>query len=450
MSVVAELALLLSRSTRSRLLPNKSIGLNIVAIAAGVAFVAFALAIYDGYRSNVERIIFSLTPHVMVRPGLRLAPDAEDAQDESATCLKVCRAPFAVHLPQGEKRTTAAALDDRKVEAITRWLAANAPAGTSASRVLFEEAKLEIHSTTFASEGVRVMRLLGVERLYGEEPAPRIDLTFSDAAVAERFRRAAGILISDTLADEIARADGTPVVPGRSTIRIGPPGKLHEVQVAGIHHLGIHSISRNLIIAPYRLAAELLGEEGKLVPTYVGVTLADANGARDLGDRLRRGLRAEELAAVPWQSVSDLFDQLELYRRIIFVALSLAILVTAINTFVNINILIMERVEEIGIMRAMGLSPGRLLSVFAAVALIQSIVGATLGYGLGISIGYVLDDYINSLVRDFVPITEAKIVPDPLVYSALLAFVTLLSVGTCLWAARRALKSAIFANLRGA
>src|SRR4051794_22575789 len=103
MVLIAELALLLSGrahpSIWGRLVPNKSIGLNLVAIASGVAFLAFALSIYDGYRSKVEHIIFSLTPHVMVRPGMRLAADEQDARDENSVCIKVCRAPFVVHLP---------------------------------------------------------------------------------------------------------------------------------------------------------------------------------------------------------------------------------------------------------------------------------------------------------------------------------------------------------------
>jgi ABC-type lipoprotein release transport system permease subunit len=474
MSVVIELALLLSRSTgspqlprkllglrvsellnklllgTSRWLPNKSIGLNIVAITSGVAFLAFALAIYDGYRDKVERIIFSLTPHVMVRPGLHLARDDGDSRDEMAICLKVCREPFSVHTPDNAKQTTATRFDDGSVRAITQWAAASAPSGTSVSRVLFEEAKLEVRSKSFSTGGLRPMHLLGLEILYGDSPAPRIDLTFSDPAVGGRFRAGSGILISDALADEIAEANGAAVVPGLSMIRIGPAGDMREVQIAGIHRLGIHAISRNLVIAPYRLAAQLIGSSTAEGPTYVGLNLADPGKARDVGDRLRRALASEELAAVAWQSVTDLFDQLELYRWIISVTLSLSILVTAINTFVNISILIRERAEQIGILRAIGLPPARLLSVFMTMGLFQSIVGTTLGYGLGILIGYLLDDYINSLVRDFIPITDARILPNPLAYASLLAFVSLVSVSTCALAGHRALKSAISQNLRGA
>jgi ABC-type lipoprotein release transport system permease subunit len=476
MSVVVELALLLSRSVKprqlpsrifgfetstllparlaalnfSRFLPNKSIGLNILAITSGVAFLAFSLSIYDGYRGKVERIIFSLTPHVMVRPGAKLARDDADATDEKAACLKVCRAPFSVHTPDSATEGASAEFDARKVQAVAGWLAANAPRGTSASRVLFEEAKLEVRSKVFSTGGLRVMRLLGLESLYGNQPAPRIDLTFSDNAVRDRFQRGQGILISDALADEILKADGTPVVPGQSSIQIGSPDHIRSVQIAGIHRLGIHTISRNLIILPYAMAAEMLGAKAAAGPTYVGLTLANPDGARDVGNELRRGLRSEQLAAVPWQSVTDLFDQLELYRWIIFVTLSLSILVTAINTFVNINILIMERVQQIGIMRAMGLGPSQLLSIFVGVGFFQSVVGATLGYGLGILIGYMLDDYINSLVRDFIPITDAKIVPDAGTYASVLLFVALVSVVACLLAGRRTLHSAISKNLRGA
>jgi lipoprotein-releasing system permease protein len=451
MSVVVELALLLSRAARSRWLLNRSIGLNVIAIASGVAFLGFALSVYDGYRNKVERIIFTLTSHVAVRPGVKPGGDASATDDNSemARCVKACRAPSAVHIPVDAKKRMTSAFDAEKVRAVADWLAANAPPGTGASRVLNEEVKLDIRAGRFVTEAPRAMRVLGVGMLYGDLPSPRIDLTFSDSAVGERFRRGDSILISDVLASEIAQADGAAIVPGRSTIWIGRAGAQREVPVAGIHRIGINAISRNLIIAPYQLAAELIGDDAKEGPTYVGLTLADAGSAREVRNDLSTSIAAEGLRTVAWQTIGDQFKQLELYRWIIIVTLALSIVVTSINTFVNINILIMERIEHIGIMRAMGLSPRRLLTVFLAIGVFQSILGTTLGYSVGVLAGYGLDDYINTLVRDFIPITGATISPNPLAYALILAFVTCVSVVACVLAGRRALTSAIYKNLRG-
>jgi ABC-type lipoprotein release transport system permease subunit len=100
-------------------------------------------------------------------------------------------------------------------------------------------------------------------------------------------------------------------------------------------------------------------------------------------------------------------------------------------------------------MRAMGLTPAQLLAVFTGIGLFQSLVGATIGYSLGIVIGYVLDDHINSLVRDFIPITDARIVADPRTYALILVVVSVVSAVACVLAGRRALKSLISENLRG-
>ena len=454
MPVTVALALMLTRAARSRFLPNKSIGLNILAIAAGVAFLAFAISIYDGYKRKVDRIIFSLTPHVTLRPLPDLGSSGEGTErDERAECVRVCRAPSSVHRPNEVAAVASAVrLDKDKLSAVSRWIASQPAHGVSSSRVLFEEVKLEIRAGKFSSGGARPMRLLGVETLTGSQPSPRVDLTFADDHVRRRFAANEGVLISDTLAGEIAEATGDKVVPGRFKLTIGPIDSAREIAVIGVHRLGIHSIARNLIIAPYVIAEALASSSGLKMegPTYVGLTLADPPQARALVSLARPALRAVDVTAVAWQSLTDLFDQLELYRWIIVVTLSLAILVTAINTFVNINILIMDRAQHIGILRAMGLTPWRLIAVFVVIGLLQAFVGTALGYGLGIVIGYGLDDYINSLVREFVPISEAGIAPDPAVFLSILAFVAVVNVATCLLAGRRALSLDIAENLRGA
>lgn len=452
MQVISYIATMLLRNDKAPWLPNKSISLNVLAIVAGTAFLAFALAVYDGYKAKVERIIFSLTPHVMVRPAIQFNTDNNEAlDDELATCLKVCGAPFAVHISErtrndvGPERFT-----NEHLARITGWLGKPENAGISASRVLFEESELIVQMGDFRTEGPRAMRVLGLERLKGTKPAPRIDLTFSDEDVARRFNDGEGILISDTLASEIERATSQDVVPGKSRIGLSAEdGKsVREYLVAGIHRLGIHSISRNLIIAPYSLAVSLIGANAQIGPSYIGLTLTDPMSAKDLARQLRSEIGGTEIAAVAWQSVSDLFDQLELYRWIIYITLGLSILITAINTFVNVNILIMERAQQIGIIRAMGLPPFALMLSFVLVGFGQALIGTVIGYTLGILAGYLLDDYINSMVRDFIPIADARIAPHPAVFLALLAFVTVVSSVTCLIAGRRTLRNDIIENLR--
>ncbi len=431
-----------------RFLPNKSISLNILAIAAGVAFLTFALAIYDGYRVKVETMIFALNPHVMLRPVPSISKDEETEPDERRRCEKVCRAPFSIYVNLAAAPEDSARFGNSRMDALNAWLKTGAAPGVSVSRVLFEEARLSLAVGNFSTQGERPMRVLGVERMVGERPAPRVDLTFSDAAVAERFYKGAGVLLSDALANEIAKEGGEKIVPGVSRIRIAGNGAVREVMVAGIHSLGILAISQNLIIAPYEIAADMLAEVRGAAPSFIGLDLSDPATARTVATEARRALRRAEISAAPWQSTSSLFDQLELYRWIIIVTLCLAIVVTMINTFVNINILIMERAGHIGIMRAMGLGPVKLMMVFVAIGLLQSLTGTAIGYVTGILTGHLLNDRINSMVREFLPITNTLVTAEARVFAAELAFISIVSVIACLLAARRILSSAIVANLR--
>ena len=320
MSIVLRLAILMSSARAGdgpaaglrRVLPNKSIGLNILAVAAGVAFLTFALAIYDGYRIKVETMIFALNPHVMLRPVASIAKDEETEPDERRRCEKVCRAPFSVYVnPADAAAQDSARFENSRMEAVNAWLKTGATPGVSMSRVLFEEARLSLAVGNFSTQGERPMRVLGVERIVGERPAPRVDLTFSDAAVAERFYKGAGVLLSDALASEIAKEGGEKIVPGVSKIKFAGKGAVREVMVAGIHSLGILAISQNLIIAPYEIAADMLGEVRGTAPSFIGLDLSDPATARTIATEARRTLRRAEISAVAWQSTSNLFDQLE-------------------------------------------------------------------------------------------------------------------------------------------
>lgn len=447
MPITLELALLLFRSHRLFVLPNKSVGLNIVAITAGVTFLAFALAIYDSYRDRVERIIFSLTPQVALKS---IATDEDGsviASGEKARCQTVCRSPFAVYQDNANKDAPKfAALSNTQLSAVDKWLSDNT-SEISISWVLFEELASRIAVTDAYSGRKTRYQLLGIKRKSGSKYAPHVDLTFEGEAVRRQFAVGEGVLISAALSQQITSRTGKSATDGYSIRFINDAGTV-DVRVIGVHRLGIHSISRNLIIAPYHIAANLLGRDEGTAPSYIGFTLKDANAADVLASRLRSDLRPEDMTALAWTSVSDLFDQLALYRSIIVIALSLSIVVTAINTIVNMNILIMQRAQHIGILKAIGLPPSKLIWVFVLVGVIQSLIGTTIGYGLGLASGYLLNDYINSLIENFVPIEKAEIVADPIVFAMLFAIVSVVSVLACLISARRAVRLDIAENLR--
>jgi len=456
MPVMLELAFLLFKSPQILFMPNRSVGLNIIAITAGVAFLSFAITIYDSYKERVERIIFSLTPQITLKSISYGGGPKEDALDDATRCEKICRAPFAVY--QGDAdidATQHTEMNDEQMEAVETWLAAASSSDSqiSANWVIFEELVATISTDRKFSTTQRRFRVLGIKRVMGTTYSPSVDLVFRGREVEERFERGEGILISSALASELGQvspAAETTTSPSKFDVLLGIKNKTINATVISTHRLGIHSISKDLIIAPYDTAVRLLGHAPDKLPSYLGIAIDNINAVDAVAAEARRQLRPEDVTALAWTSISDLFDQLALYRGIIIVALSLSILVTSINTMVNMNILIMQRTRDIGIIKAMGLSPSRLVWIFIIIGLLQSLIGATLGYGIGLISGFLLNDYINELVKEFIPIERPEIVFSPMLFLLLFTIVATVSVAACVIAARRAVMLKIAENLRGA
>jgi lipoprotein-releasing system permease protein len=66
-----------------------------------------------------------------------------------------------------------------------------------------------------------------------------------------------------------------------------------------------------------------------------------------------------------------------------FIALSLIILVAALNIISTLVMIVMEKRQEIGILKTMGALPNSVSKIFMTIGLSVGIIGCLLGWGLG-------------------------------------------------------------------
>jgi lipoprotein-releasing system permease protein len=249
---------------------------------------------------------------------------------------------------------------------------------TGASGVQSVERRLSGTGWVLASGSVRPVEIVGF-----------------DGSLPERFPDATGrdpgIYVSDRLARLYGLQQGRrfELASARPTLSpIGPVPRRRRFELTGVFDGG--GLERREVLAmPFDEAQDLLGS-GSL---RLVVTTAGLDEALIVAERIRPGLPAG-VRLRTWQDLNaPLLFALQLEKRLMFVAVFLVVMVGALALVSDLSLIISSRRPEIGILGTMGADPASLRRVFLALGGLLGGIGVTIGTGLGLVSGTVLDRF---------------------------------------------------------
>lgn len=141
-------------------------------------------------------------------------------------------------------------------------------------------------------------------------------------------------------------------------------------------------------------------------------------------------------------AISDTIEQAKKIFQGVQIILSLfgiiALFVSAIGMFNTMTIALLERTQEIGIMKSLGASNGDIWSLFIVESLVMGFLGGVVGISIGL-VGGVLFNYIlNLLAQSFGGQALDLFLSPPWFLVTILTFSSLVGLFTGLWPARRA------------
>ncbi len=203
------------------------------------------------------------------------------------------------------------------------------------------------------------------------------------------------ILVGKELALELGLNVGseaqliTPV--GRMTPGGRVPGVL-KVAVGGIFFSKMYEYDKKLIYAPLDTVQAFL----RIGPRVSGIEIRLANvDALDAGEAqilaAIEALEREDLEVRTWEDLNrNLFAAMYLEKIAMFVALSFVVLVSAFGILTSNLMSVLERYEEIAIMKAMGASDRSIQLIFWAEGLCVGVLGGASGIGIGLLICWAL------------------------------------------------------------
>jgi lipoprotein-releasing system permease protein len=206
-----------------------------------------------------------------------------------------------------------------------------------------------------------------------------------------------GVRVGDDV--HILTAEGT-LTPG------GMIPRQKRFVVAGTFSLGLYEFDSAYGFVTLA-AAERLTSRGhaELIELRVDDIYLAPRVARDIADRY-----AGEYLTEDWSQMNrSLFSALWLEKMAISITIGLIVMVAALNIVASLILLVMEKHQDIAILKTMGASRRSISLVFMLQGLVIGLVGTAVGAGGGYAISYVLDRY--RLIRIPMDVYQVSHVP---------------------------------------
>ncbi len=260
----------------------------------------------------------------------------------------------------------------------------------------------------------------------GQDPDAE-DLTGSQTVAGHRPRRGLEIALQKSWADanDIGVGD---------RIRLATPDGTKRFDVVGLFQFstGLDFGGEGFAAMPLREARDVMDKRGKLDEINVVVSGGDSE-IRSVQKRLRQRLPGGVEVDTPQAKGDEVESQLQAFNAILYFFAAMALFVGGFLIFNAFNMSVFQRTREIGMLRTLGTSRGKIASSVLTEALVLGLIGSVVGLGLGIGLALLLIELMREL--DF-PVGDLVLTPLAPVAAVVTGLVT--AVGGAFHPARRA------------
>lgn len=198
-------------------------------------------------------------------------------------------------------------------------------------------------------------------------------LTFSDTAASN------DVLLSRKVADKLR------LKPGDKALFyfIQNPPRVRQFTVRGIYQTGLDEFDEAYVIGDIQQVRDLTSWPDSLVGG-LEITLKDFNRLDPVADNLYENLRYDLKLDKITDQYAQLFDWLKLLNRNVVIFLILIIFVATFNMVATIFIMILERTNMIGVLKAIGATDNQIRSMFFFRGLSLTVRGMLYGNLIGL------------------------------------------------------------------
>jgi len=158
-----------------------------------------------------------------------------------------------------------------------------------------------------------------------------------------------------------------------------PRARRAELRVTGVYRCGYYDYDAGLVFVA------LHGPAAEGLPVSWGVKLADRFADRRVLPGVERALEGTGYAAESWRAYNrSFFDALLVEKLLMLALVGIIFVVVGFNTYHAMRRSVLERTEDIAVLKALGVPPRQLQEVFVSEGLVVGAVGAVAGTALGL------------------------------------------------------------------
>ncbi len=390
----------------------------VTGVAIGVGVIVFMSALLSGLQANFIRRVLTAQPHIQLLPPKEIARpqrdpgQARDRADARVAHGVIVQPPF------------------QRVKSIDQWQA------IAAQIRAMPEVVVVSPEATGSALAVRGSASRSISTI-GIEP----ERYFRIVSIPEKIVRGttrlgtSDILVGTELASELGIGVG-------DKLRVSSAlGASNTLTVTGIFDLGSKGANQRTTYVALHTAQSLLGLPGGV--TGLNVTVRDVYAAERIAQRITAstGVEADSWIRTNAQFFTAINAQQTSNTVIrVFVALSVAFGIASV-----LVVSVVQRSREIGILRAMGISQGRILRVFLLQGGLLGLSGSFAGSALGALALALWRQFARN--ADGTPLFPLAF--DPWLFAAALVLATLTGLGAAVAPALRAARLDPVVAIRG-
>lgn len=178
---------------------------------------------------------------------------------------------------------------------------------------------------------------------------------------------------------------------GDSLNVISPLGKTYALKIVGLFNSGMYEYDTSLLFVNLKKAQEVFGlpdSAGEIAVKLDNIYLAE-EVKKDL-----QNLLGYNYTVRTWiQKNPNFFAALKLEKLTMFIILTLIILVACFNIVSTLVVMVTEKIKDIGILKAVGMSSGSIKRIFTLEGLLIGLFGVILGLAAGLTSCLLLNKY---------------------------------------------------------
>ena len=150
-----------------------------------------------------------------------------------------------------------------------------------------------------------------------------------------------------------------------------------KLTVKGIFKTGFLDYDSNLVIIPLR-TMQILGEQGE-VATETGIITGNPQKIEEVEAQVYEKLQNDNFSVISWKTINhNLLNAVQFEKFVLIAILSLLLMIASFAVSVILNMIVREKIKDIGILKSIGYTNSHIRNIFTIEGLIIGVSGMIL------------------------------------------------------------------------